>query len=320
MELGVWIPGGKAPSLRLDATTIDALLAFDARLTDSWALVGAGGFRLDHSKQAMPDDRTLSQADWVVLGLSSWNAALARLGSELKLGRTRSFVEWTWDVFVGSTAPAIMKSPMYAAIGTRIDLDRRGALVLNLSARALLSERPRVDVQGPAIPFPPRYEVWTALSYQFGGHPKPAAPPPGTDENQTAKTEVTPEPSAQASEGQPEGTTAESTPASGASTVAAAAATPEVQQASGQLRFLVRDHETGEPLEANIVVVPVGSGATPSEYKSGADGRLEIDLPPGRYEVTVKLYRWRKQVKTVEIEDESVTLIDAALHARSKKR
>jgi hypothetical protein len=93
-----------------------------------------------------------------------------------------------------------------------------------------------------------------------------------------------------------------------------------VRQASGQLRFLVRDHETGEPLVANIVISPVGAGGPSIEHKAGADGHFELELAPGRYQVVIKLYGWRKQTKTVEIEDESVTLIDAALHGRSKKR
>ena len=73
------------------------------------------------------------------------------------------------------------------------------------------------------------------------------------------------------------------------------------------------------PLEANIVVSPLGGAGQVIEHKAGADGRFELELAPGRYEVDVKLYGWRKQKKTVEIEDESVTLIDAALHARSRR-
>jgi hypothetical protein len=92
------------------------------------------------------------------------------------------------------------------------------------------------------------------------------------------------------------------------------------RQPAGQLRFLVRDHENGEPLVANIHVRPADAQVEPNVYKASADGRFEIDLAPGRYLVEVKLYGWRKQVKTVEIEDESVTLIDAALHPRSHSR
>jgi hypothetical protein len=94
----------------------------------------------------------------------------------------------------------------------------------------------------------------------------------------------------------------------------------EARQPAGQLRFLVRDHETGEPLTANIHVRPGDAQSEPSVYQASADGRFELELAPGRYLVEVKLYGWRKQAKTVEIEDESVTMIDAALHPRAHSR
>lgn len=374
-EFGVWVPGGKAPSFALDATTVDALMVFDKRITKSWALIGAAGFRLDHSKQAMPADR-LSRDDYVVLGLTSWNSALARLGSELTLGRTRTFVEWTWDPYVGATAPGLMKSPMFAALGTRVDLDRRGALVLNLSARALVSQRAQVDLQGPVIPFPPRAELWTGLAYTFGGKSAPEAQKPAEPKARPTPAALPkPEPTpiiADATEAPAEVGVqivgSDGRPIAGASvqvgtleptvtdaagearfrpvpfgeqqvTVSAEGFAPktatmqvgpglnpklalplEVSHPSGQLRFLVRDHETGDPLEANIVVTPLNGNGQVVEHKAGADGRFELELAPGRYDVNVKLYGWRKQRKTVEIEDESVTLIDAALHARSKNK
>ncbi len=374
-EVGLWIPGAKAPSLSLDATTVDGVMIFDTRVTEHLAWIVAGGFRLDHSKQALPAER-LSRDDWVALGLSSWNAALARIGGELTLGRTRSFVEWTWDVFVGSTAPKAIESPMYAALGTRIDLDRKKALVLNLSARTLLSQRARIDLAGPVLPYPPRTELWTALSYTFGGGepatkptpnlpPKePVAPaPPKPREAVVAVPDATEAPAtltvrvvdkasgpvvgANVQVGslapvvtdangaahlhdvplgeQPVTVIADGFDAQSATLQVAPGVNPglelalEAHHPSGQLRFLVRDHGTGEPLKANIIVTAV-AGGMPIEHTAGADGRFELELPPGRYEIKIKLYGWRKQVKTVEIEDESVTMIDAALHPRSRRR
>ncbi|HEX6239280.1 MAG TPA: PEGA domain-containing protein, partial [Polyangiales bacterium] len=48
-------------------------------------------------------------------------------------------------------------------------------------------------------------------------------------------------------------------------------------------------------------------------------GKLTLDLAPGRYQVTIKLKGYRKQKKTLSIEDRSVTILDVALHARSKR-
>lgn len=306
-ELGLWVPGGKAPSLRFEASTLDALVGVDARLAGPWSLIAAAGFRFDQSAKAFPNSDQLSQGDFVALGLSDSHAVLARLGAQVELTRAQLFAEWTWDVLIGQQAPALLESPMHVALGARTALTRDGALRLLSSARALVSQRPEVWVQGPLVPFPARGELWLGLSYALGGQKK-AEPEPQPVAQETAKPTVEEPP-----------------PATPAPVVVAAAAVPVAEPAppppSGQVRLLVRDNQTGEALLASVEVKLLDAPDEPArEHRIGADGRLEITLPAGRYSVEIKLYGWRKQVKTIAVEDQSVTLLDVGLHARSKHR
>jgi hypothetical protein len=96
---------------------------------------------------------------------------------------------------------------------------------------------------------------------------------------------------------------------------------PEPEAAAeGQLRLLVRDHRSGAALQAEVQVRSASAEPSADTHKVGADGRLALSLAPGRYVVEVRLKGYRKQRKSVEIEDQSVTMLDVALHARSKKK
>jgi hypothetical protein len=94
----------------------------------------------------------------------------------------------------------------------------------------------------------------------------------------------------------------------------------EALPASGQLRLLVRDHRSGEPLAAEITVGAADAAASTARVQRELSaGKLTLDLAPGRYQVTIRLKGYRKQKKTLTIEDRSVTILDVALHARSKR-
>jgi hypothetical protein len=376
-ELGVWVPGGPAPSLRFSATTLDALLALDTQLGKAFSLLIASGFRFDQSAAAVAHPEQLSTGDYVTLGLSDSHAVLVRAGIARELRRVSCFAEWTWDALVGSQAPKLGESPMFVALGGRVALTDDARLALTVSARALVSARPTVDPVGPLVPFPPRAELWCGLRFETGKHaPAPTAEPraeasaeptpatvarwscrrrrrrdatdrdascacvrheAGTDRRREREPrracgcaghrrrgEVsfdavsfgTPHPARQRRRLSP---LEQSAPQQEASALHTLTLTPVA--ASGQLRLLVRDHRSGEALEAEVHVQPeTESGVEPVSREVGKDGRLRLDLPPGRYLVVVKLKGWRKQRKTLEIEDRSVTILDVALHARSKKK
>lgn len=307
-ELGVWVPGAKAPSFRFGATTLDALLMFDTQLEKDWSLIVAPGFRLDRSGHALSDAdvRGLSTGDYVTLGLSDANALLVRAGVERLFPRGQLFLEWTWDAYLGKRAVSLSHAPMQAALGGRASLDERGRLSLTASLRALVNARPTLDREGPLTPFPPRAELWCGLRYELTRAPEEApaeaapTPPPAPIEPaplEPPPVEVPPRVAEPESEVPP-----------------APAIVP------GQLRLLIRDHRSGEPLRAEVRVRSEDEAGAPERSETAdAEGRLRLELPKGRYKVIIKLKGYRKQIKQLSIEDESVTMLDVALHARSKR-
>lgn len=368
-ELGAFVPGSRAPSLRFGATALEGSLIVDARLREVWSLIVAPGFRFDRSGRAVDHPERLQTGDFVTLGLSDSHAVLLRAGVERRLARGQLFAECNWEAHVGKRAPRLSSSPLFLALGGRAALDRAQTLALTVSARALLSQRADVNQAGPLVPHPPRAELWLGLRYELGK--KPAAPE--VDLREAPKASA-PEPAviaAPVTHGPLRVRLVDPahTPIAGASvhldgalsSLVATDASGEARfeqvafgrhslqatangfraaeltlehdasdttrelilnpsPASGQLRLLVRDHRSGEPLPAEIEVQLDGDGsAAPSVQRPNADGRLLLDLPPGRYRVKVALKGYRKQIKHVEIEDKSVTILDVGMHARSAR-
>ncbi len=169
LEAGVWVPGGDAPSLAFDATTVDAvgLLAWSPSNTPL-SLALRAGFRIDRSANAIDDPSRLSAADRLSLGLSSSHAALLGLGVSYRLGRTEMLGEWTWDVLVGDSAPGAMESPMRLAAGARYALSTDRAWLVQGMLEAGLSSRPEI---GPntVLPVEPRVSASVAIVWRIGG-------------------------------------------------------------------------------------------------------------------------------------------------------
>jgi hypothetical protein len=373
-ELGVWVPGAHAPSLRFDSTTLDALVFLDARVAKAWSLQLAPGFRYDRSGQAMAHPERLSTGDFVTLGLSDAHEVLVRAGVQRAFARGQLFLEWSWDARVGKHAGALAESPMQVALGGRAALTQDARLALTLSARALVSSRPEVQPDEPLIPFPPRVELWCGLHYQLtrrsvapapaqGVAPVQDAPPVAVAVLPVLPALASPAPltlrvfdashapvsdasvyldQAESSQhlSDAQGQVVFADVAVGAHVLQISADGFQPQQLSlqhergaaareltlqalpenGQLRLLVRDHRSGEPLRAEVLARPEAlAAAAPAAQQVSAEGRLLLDLAPGRYVVTIKLKGYRKQIKKLEIEDKSVTILDVALHARSRR-
>jgi hypothetical protein len=312
-ELGVWVPGSRAPSFRFGATTLDGLLVFDTQMARDWSLSVAPGFRLDRSGRAMSDAdvRSLSTGDYVTLGLSDANALLVRAGVERAFPRGQLFLECTWDAYLGKQAARLSRTPMQAALGGRASLDQAGRLSLTASVRALVNARPTLDREAALTPFPPRAELWVGLRYELTRTRAVAAAEPVRDESappaQSAPVAPPPQPPL--------------APAAPAVHVEPELVVPPAPAiVPGQLRLLIRDHRSGEPLRAEVRVHGEDeAAASQTNETADAEGRLRIELPKGRYTVTIKLKGYRKQIKQLTIEDESVTMLDVALHARSKR-
>jgi len=76
---------------------------------------------------------------------------------------------------------------------------------------------------------------------------------------------------------------------------------------AGQLRGLIRSFN-GKPLAATIRVTPGNV-----EVQTNAEGRFEVDVPPGRYTVTIEAEGHLKQRRAVKVENRGVTIINADL-------
>ena len=164
-SVGLWVPGAKAPSLRLSAATIDmkALAAYRPN-QGRFSLLGSLGFRLDNSQNAAPDLRRLRPGDRLSLSLSDYNAVLAVLGAAYTFERKAEvFVELSADVLVGKNAPALTQSPLRASLGGRYFLSEM--LQLELMLTASLSQRPRMTESAPLVPVEPRVYVTTGLRF-----------------------------------------------------------------------------------------------------------------------------------------------------------
>lgn len=309
-ELSAWVPGGRAPSLRFSATTLDAVLVMDTALGHGWGVVLAPGFRLDHSARAMPNASQLSTSDFVTLGLSSANALLARAGVVRAFARGDAFVEWTWDALVGKHSGPLSVSPMQVAMGGSLPLDRAERVSLQLTARALVSQRAQVVQSAHVLPFPPRAELWCALkvALQRGQASKP---PPAAQR----ATDATPAPRVVSAPPAPE-----APPEVASSEVTSPETASPEPATTGQVRLLVRDERTGKPLVATVRVRRTDAeDAAEQTLEPDGEGRLSLDLTPGRYRVQVRVKGYRRQVKSIAVEADSVTILDVALHARSER-
>jgi uncharacterized membrane protein len=83
----------------------------------------------------------------------------------------------------------------------------------------------------------------------------------------------------------------------------------EASQAS-QLRGIIRSID-GQPLRAQIIIKPSNT-----ELETDNKGYFTVDLPPGQYTVTIKSKGYRRQQRKVEIEENSVTILNADLRIR----
>jgi hypothetical protein len=91
----------------------------------------------------------------------------------------------------------------------------------------------------------------------------------------------------------------------------------ERQPPRGQIRGLVRSLK-GSAVAAEIRIEPEaaadkpghGEGATPLRADGG---RFEVDVPPGRYRITISAPGYQTQNRKVEVEENGVTLLDVDL-------
>ena len=165
---GLWLPGRNAPSVELDAATIDvgAALTWARGAT---ALTATAGYRIDRSA-ASADPSVLSDPDRLALGLSQFDAVLVGAGVVHRRGGWEVLGEATWDVLVGAGAPDPLESPLRIGAGARREV---GAAV-RLEALLEVSPGPRAGAMAgdPLVAIEPRVSALVGVSWR----PAPARP------------------------------------------------------------------------------------------------------------------------------------------------
>ena len=340
-QVGLWLPGSDAPSLKLKATTPEALLLLSAGGAERpWRVSLNLGGRYDRSGQSIDDAERLSGSDWISLGVSDSSALLAGVGLEQRVGATTLLAEFTWDALLGSDAPDLGTSPARLSAGLRHAI---GRVQLSAIAEALLSTRQDIDVDGALYPVEPRFSVLAGLRILLGG-PYGASEQSGPPERRVLVFVVTPEevPIRGAElrllddagrvlrsdssgrvriEHAPQGGWGVRVAASGYKPTEARVETGsntlrvvlEPALPPGQLSLRVRDLTTGKPVAARVLVRPKGETAHSSVIEGEPDGALEIVLLPGEYVVRVEADGYRAQERPVRIEQHGVTVLNLDL-------
>jgi len=286
LQLNLWVPGEKAPKPSFDATTVDAIGIVGVKASERWTVSFQGGYRVDQSANSIRVANRLSEADFIALGLSDFDAALLGVGIQRSFERSLWFCELTSDILLGKGAPSGFRSPLRTALGASTELGRpstRGSLI----AEALLSDRVKADVNGPLVPFEPRFSVMVAISQDFDWAEQPAPPPEPLVVAEPVVPVVEPEP-----------------------------VVPAVVLPLGVLRVMVRDTDRGEAVAARVRVTQADGTPVESEQKPAPRGGIEVDLAPGSYEVEISADGFSPQRRKLSIDEHGVTVINVDLRPK----
>ena len=245
-----WFIGGDAPSVVLDATTVDlkALIGY-APIERGPTIALNAGWRFDQSANSVDRADTLRLGDRVGLGLSDSNALLLGVGVRQPVGKTEILGEVTGDLLIGADAPPVAQSPIRATAGARYWLSRR--LAFSGLAEVVLSSRPDLGPTDPLVPIEPRVSVHVGLRYRIGlkaetepqAQPvQPTPPPPSAEADQPEEQpETLPPP------------------------------TPEVHEIKGRIV-----DEAGQPVPDAAVALKFGE--TAQECRTDAHGSFQFEV------------------------------------------
>jgi hypothetical protein len=345
----VLVPGAGAPSLAFEATTLDLRALFS--FLPEGSPIGLAldvGYRFDGTARAVTRPVPFGRADLVSLGTSDSDALLLGAGVRVPIDDTELFGEVSSDLLVLSGLAA---SPVRVLAGVRAPLVPNLLSLLG-QVEVGMGGRLPVDRAGALVPIEPRVAltVGLVLSPSFGSDPQAdaAADDEGLEDGGDASVSALSgrilDPSGSPIAGavvRIEGGDSTTTSADGAFTLTNVPANAELiveaegyvaqriaagairegeatstaitlsrDLPSGALRGLVRSRR-GRALSATITVEPGALSAT-----TDADGVFEIELPPGRYEVTIEAEGHERQERTVEVEVDGVTVINADLRGR----
>jgi hypothetical protein len=345
-ELGAWFPGSEDASRTLGATSPHAALLATLR----WGLLSVGvrgGYRLDRSAKARPELAQLRAGDRLALGLSDSNAALLGVGFAYPVGDVQLLAESSAELLVGEAAPPLHQSPIGASAGARYAVNEQWSL--ELLGEASFSGRPALEPGDPLVPVQPRFAAFAGVRFSLPvAAPVVAAAPEREPEAAPALIDLRVEvASPLPDDGVAIHATLEQSGKSltatrngagelsfsgvvpGLATLSLVAEGYERSQRSvrievagaraqrvrvtltalprAQLRGLVRSFG-GQGLPARVRVEPLGI-----EAATDGDGFFELDVPAGRYEVSIQAAGYRPQQKSVVVEKDGVVILNADL-------
>jgi hypothetical protein len=313
-------------------------------------MLAHAGMRIDQSANSAPEVRRLRAGDRLSLGVSDSHAILLALGVTTRaVALSELFAELSLDWLVGDKAPSFAQSPMRATLGARrffsrslqgelaatialsgrpkVDLDAplvpiEPRLSISLGVRYGFDLRPPRPTQKPTVkvdvPQAPTTARVSGLLVDDAGQPLP-------------DVRVTLERGSQSREAITDGEgryTFEHVPVGRASLEAAApgfetqkwelevgadmppeAKRPLVARGNvGSLRVLTRSF-TSEPLQAGILVRDT-RGKKAASGETSEQGLFEVDLPPGRYVMTITAPGYRPLQREVHIERYGVAILN----------
>ncbi len=357
IQLSVWAPGSDAPSIETAAISADAVAALTWAGNSPLTLSANVGYRLDRSAASISEPERLSLADRMSLGLSDYNAVLATVGMSYDIGSATVLAEWSLDLLHGSDAPSFRSSPMRVAVGASYPVAENWALFGSSEFR--LSEVQASEVSSMLLPFDPRISVLAGVQMRFGTKsasaptvlpdvdvktdPEPVVTTAAV--NGRVTSDAAPISGATLvlvdSEGEEHTTTTDTDGAYvmpaisvGRATIAVSAdgfenaemsidvaksGTTEVVQLErllppGQLRGQVRSFR-GDGLKARLTVSPGEHG-----IETDVEGGFELDLPPGDYQVTIRVPGFKPQERQIHIDENGVTILNVDLRRGDQDR
>jgi hypothetical protein len=279
-QVGVWAPGGVAPSFPVRAITPDvSVIATYAPPESDFTFTSRLGFRWDNSSESVSNIAEVPLPDRVELGLNQASAILTGLGTTYRVTpRVELLADLTWDLLVGSAAPSVGDAPILASAGVRGTLDADGKLQVLGVVTASPSGRPTVTEAAPLVDIEPRVSLLVGLVLR-----------------PFAKRAVLP----------------------GAVTAPAGPApAPEVVATHGRLKGRAMTEDGVTPLvHARVVVTPRGGGEK-QETETDEQGRFETgDMAVGEASVEITAPGWKPITKTVTISGSPQPLDVAAARA-----
>lgn len=352
LDLSLMVPGKDAPSFSIGASRADARVLASYSSASGAGVTSQLGFRLDRSGEAAPNLATTRPGDRLSLGLNDFNAVLLGLGAWKRFDALELLTEITWNPWLGSGAPSALQSPLHLVAGARYLASDNFALELLVDGRLSQRPEPdgqKLATLDPTIAVQLGLRLFggyappAVVTAEPAIEPEPVVEPEAPvataatvrgrvldkDGNPVAGAAITIvgdsyERSAQSAEdGAYEVTDVPLGPATLRITgrrlqpseqplevVAAGVALnlqPELLPPQGVLRGLVRSFD-GKPLAATITIDGTGQTLT-----ADAKGEFEAALPPGDHEVRISIGGYGEQTRTVQIEDDGVTLLNVDL-------